>query len=83
MMYNTRDKTNIRNLIFLQCFKSEITRPLTLNIKTCATIHKISQGVTIFIICVYALNKNKLAELYIPSMFQTSNIELLSPKIET
>ena len=37
---------------------------------------------TILIICVYALNRNKHAELYIPCMFQTSDIELLTFKIE-
>ena len=37
---------------------------------------------TILVICVYALNRNKHAELYLPNMFQTSDIELLSPKIE-
>ena len=35
------------------------------------------------IICVYALNRNKHAKSYSPSMFQTCNLELLSPKIET
>ena len=33
-------------------------------------------------ICVYALNRNKRAELYIPSMFQASDTELLSQKNE-
>ena len=33
-------------------------------------------------ICVYALNRNKYAKLYLPSTFQTSNIELLSPKLK-
>ena len=37
---------------------------------------------TVLIICVYALNRNKRAELYIQSMFQTSDIELLSPKLK-
>ena len=37
----------------------------------------------ILIVFVYALNKNKNAKLYLPSMFQTSDTELLSPKIET
>ena len=37
---------------------------------------------TILIICVYALNRNKIAELYVPSTFQTSDIELLSPKLK-
>ena len=32
---------------------------------------------------VYAFNRNKNAELYLPSTFQTSDIELLGPKIET
>ena len=31
---------------------------------------------------VYAFNWNKTAKLYLPSTFQTSDIELLSPKIE-
>ena len=34
-------------------------------------------------ICVNALNRNKHAKLYLPSTFQTSDIELLSPKKET
>ena len=37
----------------------------------------------ILIICVYALNRNKIVELYIPGMFQTSDIGLLNPKLET
>ena len=37
----------------------------------------------IVIIFVYALKRNKRAELYMPRMFQTSDIELLNPKIET
>ena len=35
------------------------------------------------IILVYAFDKNKSAKVYLPSTFQTSDIELLSPKIET
>ena len=35
---------------------------------------------TILIICVYALSRNKRAEIYIPSMFQASDIELLNSK---
>ena len=46
-------------------------RPFTLNIKTCATIRKIVTELTLMI-CVYALNRNKHAELYLPSMFRTS-----------
>ena len=38
---------------------------------------------TVLIICVYALNRNNHGNLYLPSTFQTSDIELLSPKIET
>ena len=30
--------------------------------------------------CVYVLNRNKHAKLYLPSTFQTSDIELLNPK---
>ena len=38
--------------------------PLTMNIKTSVTSHKINQSnVTILIICVYVLNRNKHAEL--------------------
>ena len=37
---------------------------------------------TIIIICVYVLNRNKHAKLYLPSMFQTSDIEILSPKLK-
>ena len=40
-------------------------------------------SVTILIIYVYALNRNKTAELYVPSTFQTSDIEILSPKLKT
>ena len=36
----------------------------------------------ILIICVYALNRNNQAKLYLPSKFQTSDIEFWSPKIE-
>ena len=39
--------------------------------------------VTILILFVYAFNRNIIAKLYLPSTFQTSDIELLSPKIET
>ena len=31
--------------------------------------------ILILIICVYALNRNKTAELYLPSTFQTSDVE--------
>ena len=31
-------------------------------------------------ICVYAINRNKHAELLLPSTLQTSDIELLSPQ---
>ena len=34
---------------------------------------------TILIICVYALNRNTPAELYTPSIFQASDMELLNP----
>ena len=37
---------------------------------------------TTIITFVYALNTNKNAISYLPSTFQTSDIELLSPKIE-
>ena len=37
---------------------------------------------TILIICVYALNRNNQAKLYLPSTFQTSEIEFLSLEIE-
>ena len=37
---------------------------------------------TILIICVYVLNRNKPDKLYLPSTFQTSDIELLSPKLK-
>ena len=33
-------------------------------------------------ISVYALNRNKIAELYLPSTFQTLDIGFLSPNIE-
>ena len=55
--------------------------PLTLNIITLTTSHKINQA--ILIICVYALKRNNQAKLYLPRTFQTSDIELFSPKIET
>ena len=38
---------------------------------------------TILITGVYALNRNNHAKLYLPSKFHTSDMELLSPKIET
>ena len=31
---------------------------------------------------VYAFNRNKIAKLYLPGTFKTSDIELVSPKIE-
>ena len=31
---------------------------------------------------VYAFHRNKIAKLYLPSIFQTSDIELLSPKLK-
>ena len=34
------------------------------------------------LIFVYAFNRNKHTKLYLPSTFQTSDIGLLSPKIE-
>ena len=34
-------------------------------------------------IFVYVFNRNKQAKLYLPSTFQASDIELLSPKIGT
>ena len=37
---------------------------------------------SILIIFVYAFNKNKNGKLYQPSMFQASDIELLSPKLK-
>ena len=37
---------------------------------------------TILIICVYVLTRKKHAEIYLPSTFQTLDIELLSPKID-
>ena len=37
---------------------------------------------TILIILVYAFNRNKSAKVYLPSKFQTSDIELLSPKLK-
>ena len=57
--------------------------PLILNIKTFTLSRKNHSSVTILIICVYAFNRNKHFILYIPSTFQTSDIELLSPKINT
>ena len=40
-------------------------------------------SVAILCLCVYALNRNKHEKLYLPSIFLTLDIELLSPKIET
>ena len=37
---------------------------------------------TISITCVNALHRNKHAKLYLPSKFQTSDIELLSQKLK-
>ena len=31
---------------------------------------------------MYAFNRNKIAKLYLPSTFQTSDIELLAPKLK-
>ena len=38
---------------------------------------------TILQISVYALTMNNQAKLYLPSTFQTSDIEPLNPKFET
>ena len=46
------------------------------------TLQVIKSCMTILIIFVYAFNRNKNAKLYLPSMFQTSDIEFLSPKTE-
>ena len=37
---------------------------------------------TILIICVYALNRNNRAKLYLASTFHTSGLELLIPKLK-
>ena len=37
---------------------------------------------TMSIICVYALNRNKHAKLYLPSTFQTSDIDPLAKILE-
>ena len=38
---------------------------------------------TMLILFVYAYSRNKNAKFYLPSTFQTSDIEVLGPKIET
>ena len=66
------------NIILSSCSVPNLRyEPLTLHIKTCTS------SVAILIIFVYAFNRNKHAKLKPPSTFQTSDIELLSPKIET
>ena len=37
---------------------------------------------TILIIFVYAFYRNKIAKIYLPSTFQTLDIELLTPKLK-
>ena len=74
---------NVLNFILVQCPKAEIWTLHSLNIK----MHTRLQVIKSFnrdniIIFVYNFNWNKTAKLYLPSTFQTSDIELLSPKIE-
>ena len=38
--------------------------------------------ILILVIWVYALNRNKHAKLYLPSTFQTSDIELLTQQLK-
>ena len=54
--------------------------PLSLNTKTRAKVIKSSKGDNINNLCLK--NRNKFAELYLPSTFQTSDIEHLGPKNE-
>ena len=54
--------------------------PLTLIIKMCTTSHKIIQPKLIYL---FMLLMGKNAKLYLLSTFQASDIELLSPRIET
>ena len=50
-----------------------------MNIKTFTIVIKSLKRDNINNFCVYALYRNKCAELYIPSMFETSDKELLNP----
>ena len=56
--------------------------PLTLNIKMRNASYKIIQPWQYYSFFLYALNRNNHAELYLPGTFQTSDIELLSPKLK-
>ena len=70
------------NFIFLQCSKAEIWTP---HFKYYNAHYKSlnHSSMTTLIICFYVLNWDNHAKLYLPSTFQTSDVELLSPKIET
>ena len=54
--------------------------PLTLNMKTGTTSHKIIQALQLIILL--CLDRNQNAKLYLPSTFQASDIELLIPKLK-
>ena len=69
----------ILNFILLDCTKAEIWTPYS----EYKNVHQNHLNVTILIIFVSALHMNKLSKSYLPSRFQTLDIEVLSPKIET
>ena len=94
-MLQNHSSVTLFTLCILECLMNIYTKfylpsvpqlrygPLTLNIKTRTTSHKIinHDNINSFHLCLK--NKNKNAKLYILSMFQTSDIGLLSNKIET
>ena len=63
-------------------FQSWDTDPSRWILKRTLQVIKSFKRDNIKIIFVYAFNRNKNAKLYLLSMFQTSELELLDPKIE-
>ena len=56
--------------------------PLTLNIKTFATTHKSVKRHNIYNLCLCLKLEQKCQKFYLPSTFQSSDIELLGKKLK-
>ena len=65
-------------LYILHCSKAEIWTPHSKNLKHTLQVKKSLKHDNINNLC--ALRRNDQAKLYLPTTFQTSDIELLSPK---
>ena len=72
---------NILNCILQQYSKAKIWT-LTLNIKNALQVIKSLKCDNIINLCLCFINRNKIAELYVPSTFQTSDIELQCKKLK-